>query len=971
MEKTLLISCLFTALTTTDAIVSPVCDCTNVKTRGILDINSPYYCDNPTTHHQQRFFTNYTLMTKQKSIRTWKGWTCKQWVKTKKITGSFWIGSFDTVYSKEAKPMSSAECWEMINEKKCGGNQMQITPTTLSFIATPTGEGKWYAIKEYHALNCLAEEITLIQETPESLVESPFGFLNVTQSKGEYLYNQNNIVWKDKLSMSSYSKIIFKGEGYLELTQTNHVNISRLLDSQRQIEISFFNKPDYNNNEMAQPGFKVVGMPKTFLVFPGSTTTVLYKNFKLSLPSCKGKADVNILSCNEYATETKTIVKRSVGLLNIIYAKVSIRSEFMVNDNQHGAPFLFYLTTDKTLSDNKIGIYTIKHATEISKTKAPAESYFESMVDGTIRTKGGSNCVTSNEADYVTIEPCRGHFSKWTFSWETNQIMSREKRLCMTLETDVVKLTRAIVLKSCNTRHIDVRRQQQWIMETINDITVNKDQSKDKEIPKTHSTLKEITLPPTTITTRPNTVTTRTTTSARPTTKTTNTVAITTRTTEPSKSIKKILTTTRPTTKIQNTPSITRKPVINTTTRKVSSIVYTPKTMPTTTSKTVRPKVATITSTMKYTTKSMPTTRSKAKTVPATIPNVKSTTVKQLTTATITSTKQKNATATSRPVTMVTQTNKATTEKSTSTEKITTPQSTSNQMQRFSSNTAEKDVTQSSKFIHITTPASPLTRKNENNNSTNSLDTISKMEPPTQKTKNIHVKGNTKILDAEDAKWTAERTGNDYPVNDGKANDELPQSVIDLTRRLKYEVEKMHEQYKISIETEHENKLAKEIRDVYCQLSKIKRTQAITLAQTNGILAAAALNLPRCTRIYGFGQAMTLQQCDPVNVLISAKETKCGFQPFFVYNKINSTIGTDGWSIHSYSDCFWKNQLININGYPHAWEHNETAGDWIKQEATIHTPNLDLIAEFDELHLNNFDYALKTTQHTRQWQWNN
>ncbi|KAK4009519.1 hypothetical protein OUZ56_018646 [Daphnia magna] len=197
------------------------------------------------------------------------------------------------------------------------------------------------------------------------------------------------------------------------------------------------------------------------------------------------------------------------------------------------------------------------------------------------------------------------------------------------------------------------------------------------------------------------------------------------------------------------------------------------------------------------------------------------------------------------------------------------------------------------------------------------------------------------------------------PINEDP-NYGLPKSINELNRHLKFEISKMHEQFKISMETEHENKLAKEIRDVYCQLSKIKRTQAIILAQTNGILAAAALGLPVCSRLYGFGQAMTLQQCEPKRILLTANETKCGFQPFFNYGTSNCTIGTDGWSIHPYSECFWKSQLVNINGYPHAWEHNETNGDWVRQEATIHTPNLDLIAEFEELHLNDFDFALKS-----------
>lgn len=66
----------------------------------------------------------------------------------------------------------------MVNDKNCKGNNMQSSPTTISFTATPTGEGARYATREYHVLNYLAEEIPLRQESPNSLIESPFGFFN-------------------------------------------------------------------------------------------------------------------------------------------------------------------------------------------------------------------------------------------------------------------------------------------------------------------------------------------------------------------------------------------------------------------------------------------------------------------------------------------------------------------------------------------------------------------------------------------------------------------------------------------------------------------------------------------------------------------------------------------------------------------------------------------------------------------------
>jgi hypothetical protein len=77
----------------------------------------------------------------------------------------------------------------------------------------------------------------------------------------------------------------------------------------------------------------------------------------------------------------------------------------------------------------------------------------------------------------------------------------------------------------------------------------------------------------------------------------------------------------------------------------------------------------------------------------------------------------------------------------------------------------------------------------------------------------------------------------------------------------------------------------------------MKKIQAIILSQTNGILAAAALGLPVCSRIQGFGQTMVLQQCAVKTISLTAKETQCGFQPYFTYAEGNFTIGMDGWSI--------------------------------------------------------------------------
>ena len=74
----------------------------------------------------------------------------------------------------------------------------------------------------------------------------------------------------------------------------------------------------------------------------------------------------------------------------------------------------------------------------------------------------------------------------------------------------------------------------------------------------------------------------------------------------------------------------------------------------------------------------------------------------------------------------------------------------------------------------------------------------------------------------------------------------LPESFNQFGEDLKYKLAKMHEQFKVNFETTHANKLAKEIRDVYCQLSTTRKNQAIILSQTNCLLATLAIGLPVC-----------------------------------------------------------------------------------------------------------------------------
>ena len=80
---------------------------------------------------------------------------------------------------------------------------------------------------------------------------------------------------------------------------------------------------------------------------------------------------------------------------------------------------------------------------------------------------------------------------------------------------------------------------------------------------------------------------------------------------------------------------------------------------------------------------------------------------------------------------------------------------------------------------------------------------------------------------------------------------------------------------------DNEKKLAAAIRQVYCQVSALGRNQVIIMARGNGLLAAAPLSLPTCTRLQGFGQTVLLEQCAEQQTNITAIETNCGYQPYF------------------------------------------------------------------------------------------
>ncbi len=82
------------------------------------------------------------------------------------------------------------------------------------------------------------------------------------------------------------------------------------------------------------------------------------------------------------------------------------------------------------------------------------------------------------------------------------------------------------------------------------------------------------------------------------------------------------------------------------------------------------------------------------------------------------------------------------------------------------------------------------------------------------------------------------------------------------------------------------------------------------LAEQNGLLAARAMKLPLCQRLETYGEYFIVQQCNTVNISVGMKQTKCGPEPSYK----NFTVGKDGFSSYPFEECFWRNNLVNLNG---------------------------------------------------------
>lgn len=153
---------------------------------------------------------------------------------------------------------------------------------------------------------------------------------------------------------------------------------------------------------------------------------------------------------------------------------------------------------------------------------------------------------------------------------------------------------------------------------------------------------------------------------------------------------------------------------------------------------------------------------------------------------------------------------------------------------------------------------------------------------------------------------------------------------------------------------EQNNALQEEIQRMHCGNLQVRRYTTQLLAETSGLLAAMANNLPVCHRLKPNGKNLIVQKCEQQNITVTAKQTKCGFEPRYQ----EYTIGRDGYSLHPFQECFWKDRIVNLNGRSYRW--NAKTNKWEEEYPTFHLASLKLAEQFNGISDNEYQYA---TQH--------
>lgn len=947
------------------------CDCNSPVHKGIVDIQDPVYCTENIKNKVSSYNVTYTVYTKKRPPKTFKAYLCEMGIKTKTITGSFWVGVYDTVYTQKTLEVDSETCWRMIETKKCGFNNNEMTNVgdRMAFIGEPVGEGAWFSTKEYSLINCMTREVTLTLENQKGDISSSFGILKEQIDEERAKINHNLLVWKYDKDLKNYTSScrpteLLKSKGKSFIVGTK----GRVVDDEKELEFVY----STNFTSVCEIGtiHEILGIPESYI----KITKLPPRTLRPPAIHRKVRA-ARLISPRDASPELAQKYARLAAWGGIRLKK---KASMMLES---------YMPGHRIKIINKTGNAEIGGMW-------PNIYFIFTRSESKIRVAGSpSLCLVTKGLDYVTVEPCTLYSNNWFLIPGRDFIVDLKSLGCLTLAKEY------LIIERCNTSvNLDT---QGWNFEYYNrteeakkSVTLTEEQAMqnrssfphDRLSMNNHSLEEGYILAkqewPSSQGHFPACASLDETKASRLFPSQCEFIG------KKIKSVyfnqlmeyeedytlrksgsdfclsdklegKETFLTLKPCNKFSNRwffESITEQLItispfspkgnikclggINDQLTLVDCLDH-PK------AKWLIYNLTGEVSRKNFSINSMSKVKRLLEDLQAgkvhklnlvnkadRLNSIYESVIQQLI---------KNSNKKPKPHSEErlepNQTEDSTPFKNTRAEA--TESSTVGPTSKPSSTvkpTIKTPPLTTSTFVSVTTV--PTTVKQTTKPTGNAI-------------------GSTKSPDKPIVKPTIEPEKGQIPLNYSYDFIEQWNSVPSFKHQVIELFKPTHEQYKIEIETEHENILATEIRQVYCQLLKLKKNQAIMMAQHDGILAAMAINMPKCARLQGVGSTLILQQCDAVNITVLAEESRCGMQPLIYYNNKTYTIGLNGWSLHTYQTCFYTTEIKTINNKPYRWTIENGTGYWKEQKRQIHTENLNLLKAFDELLINDYNYALQ------------
>ncbi|KAK4030293.1 hypothetical protein OUZ56_023281 [Daphnia magna] len=150
------------------------------------------------------------------------------WINIRRITKTF-FGQLVIVPDKISIDTTPSECYDMINNKRCGEHHMTLSDNKYEIV------GYWLQTIDLEILNCVLEQVQLYQQMEDEDFSTPIG--KASAKSGNLSHNHLTLVWDKTYTQKSKHTLLIVESGTGTLTKKlGDEKYFRLLDDRRQLD---------------------------------------------------------------------------------------------------------------------------------------------------------------------------------------------------------------------------------------------------------------------------------------------------------------------------------------------------------------------------------------------------------------------------------------------------------------------------------------------------------------------------------------------------------------------------------------------------------------------------------------------------------------------------------------------------------------------------------------------------------------